>query len=178
MSGIKIEINADDTLTDLITELKEFAPKRLPRLIVREVLPPAQRYLDQQVNTRLRAYPPRRDKSRPFVWSFDKRKNERARRWFFANYPNGYTRTGALGRAWEGDVTYAKSGEISVYVANDTRGASYVYGAEQFNYKQVPGHVTTGWLNAGDDGADVVTDVAVFVNNRLEEVITDELRKL
>lgn len=179
MSGIVVEINADDTLLELAKELQEFAPKRLPKLIARSVLPPAQRYLDQQIDIRLRVYPPKRDPRRRFIWSLDPRAEQRARRWFFANYPDGYTRTGVLGRAWQGDITYStKTGDITTYVANNTRGASYVYGADQFNYQQVIGHVQTGWLNAGQTGADVVADATIFVNNRLEEVLTDELRKL
>lgn len=95
----------------------------------------------------LGAYPPERSLSRRFRWSNDPAANARARRWFFAHYPNGYTRTGKLGEAWKIGMSVSVAG-FSVTVINPAKAASYVYGSER--YDQVPGHADTGWPPSQD----------------------------
>ncbi|MBK8138361.1 MAG: hypothetical protein IPK52_21535 [Chloroflexi bacterium] len=69
----------------------------------------------------LGAYPPRRSLSRKFRWSNDPIANAKARRWFFANYPDGYSRTGELGRAWKVALSVTVAG-FSVSVGNPAKG--------------------------------------------------------
>lgn len=62
------------------------------------------RKYDPQMLAELR-YRPAQSKNglnsgRPFEWSLDRRANARARRYFFAMYPNGYKRTGKWERGW------------------------------------------------------------------------------
>lgn len=178
MSGITFEITGDDNLQTLARELREFVPKRLPRAIARDVIPPVERLLDRLIDERLRVYPPARGAGSPrFVWSYNAEKNARARRWFFANYPNGYTRSGLLGRAWLGDITY-QNDTLTTRVSNPSKAASYVYGSEPFNFEQVPGHARTGWLNSGTTAADVLLEVAIEIDKRLDETIDQELERL
>lgn len=178
MASITFEIDIDKALADLAKELREFVPKRLPRAISRKVIPPLERSLDRQIDDKLRVYPPRRNEgSPPFVWSFDAEKNARARRWFHARYPNGYTRTGTLSRAWLGEITY-KDNIITTRVENPEKAASYVYGGEPFDFVQVPGHSTTGWLNAGIEVPEVILDVAIELEIRLTDVIDEEIERL
>lgn len=80
----------------------------------------------------------------PFLWSFDPAANARARRWFFANYPEGYTRSGNFGRAWE--ITVAvKQAEVMLSVSNPTPGTRYIVGDFANGAGQIPGHRRTGW---------------------------------
>lgn len=174
----KIEIEATGpTASDLLTALKDLYPKRLPRRIARDVIPRNERLLDRLVDERLRPYP-RRVYHRPFRWSDDPRKNAKARRWWWANKRGPHQRTGALGRAWQADIVYTTAEQqVSIEVRNDAPGASYVYGAAEFGYQQVPSHRATGWLNIGTAGANVVLEVGVTVGSDIDDVIQDELTK-
>lgn len=178
MSGITFEITGDDNLQTLAKELREFVPKRLPRAIARDVIPPVERLLDRLVDERLRVYPPARGAgSPPFIWSFNPVKQALARRWWWANYPNGKERSGLLGRLWLGEITY-QDNTLATRVSNPSKAASYVYGSEQFNFEQVPGHARTGWLNSGNTAADVLLEVAIEIDKRLDETIDQELERL
>jgi hypothetical protein len=175
----RVDINvAGASAADLLTALKELYPKRLPRRIVRTIIPANERLLDRLVDEKLRPYPPRVRHS-PFVWSRDPQRNARARRWWFANRNGPHQRTGALGRAWTADVTYAPAEtQINVSVGNTSPGASYVIGAAAFDYAQVPSHAATGWVNIGTQGANVVLEVSIQIENDLRTVIDEELRRL
>lgn len=164
MTFIKFSLTTSDILGADFLELEKQAPKKVLRAINRKITPPLERALDRT----LRRYPPpRTPASPPFVWSYDKTKNERARRWFFANYPAGYTRTGALGRNWKSSIELAAGGVIEIAVENDSRAASYVYGSD--TYGQVPGHETTGWFNAADE----VTEYGLALEDDLLELWDD-----
>ena len=175
----KIDIEATSpSMSEIIQELQTLVPKRLPRRIAREVVPEMERALDRIVDNRLRKYPARVRHS-PFVWSRDPKKNARARRWWFANKRGIYQRTGALGRAWQSSVTYSPAeAQITVSVSNPAPGASYVFGAVEFGYAQVPSHAATGWVNIGVQGYTTVIEVGSIGEDKLRTVIEDELRRL
>lgn len=176
MSTIDITFSGESDLSGLIPDGKQFI-KRLERRVAREVIPPVERYLDRLIDQLMSEQPPRRTRnSPPFVWSLNPLKNARGRAGFFARYPNGYTRTGRMARAWTGSVEY-REGAVAVSLVNPSAGASYVYGAPQWNYEQVPGHVTTGWYNAGRRGQDVVLDAVIEFDQQLEAVLDAELTK-
>lgn len=176
MAGISFDITPDDDLTGLVIELREFVPKRLSRAIAREVIPEAQRKLDRKVDSILRPPAPPRGRNK-FVWSHDPVKNERGRRGFFARYPNGFNRTGQLGRDWQADITFQNS-VIETSIRNDNEGASYVYGSEAYNFVQVPGHKTTGWLNAGETVPDILLETQIEVERGVNLAIDQEIEKL
>lgn len=121
----------------------------------------------------LGAYPPRRSLSRKFVWSHDPIANARARRWFFANYPEGYTRTGALGKAWDVKMSVTVAG-FSVSIANPAKAASYVYGTD--SYPQIPGHAATGWQPAEDTFTEIASAAETLLIKELDTFITEILR--
>lgn len=85
---------------------------------------------------------------------------ERSRRWFFANYPEGYSRTGTLGESWGVKMSVTVAG-FSMEIGTDADAAQYVYGGEQF--RQVPGHFDTGWPNADDQ----FIELAVYAEKEL-----------
>lgn len=166
---IDFAIVTSNELTEALRELEREAPRRVFRRVTRDIIPPLERQLDRL----LRYEPPARTLGSPtFVWSFDPAKNARARRWFFANYPDGYTRTGAMAAAWESEISF-DNGETTIGVRNDTDGASRVYGSEQFS--QVPGHATTGWIPVAETieeiGAQLEQDVEALWIEVVEEFI-------
>ena len=118
----------------------------------------------------LGAYPPRRSLSRKFRWSNDPVANAKARRWFFANYPDGYSRTGELGRAWKVAMSVTVAG-FSVSVGNPAKAASYVYGSER--YDQVPGHADTGWQQAQDTFLEIAAAAEKLLLNELDGFIRE-----
>lgn len=154
-----------DLLAD-IEPLERQYPQKVYRAIARDALPPLSRALSRNVMR----YPPERDRSRKFVWSLDPAANARARRWFFANYPNGYTRTNKLAEAWSVDIYFFR-GEIIIELLNDLRGASYVHGSDR--YGQVPGHVTTGWRHVDT----IRGEYAELADNAVREVYDSFLTK-
>jgi hypothetical protein len=79
----------------------------------------------------------------PFVWSTNKVANDRARKWFFANYPQGYTRTGEFARGWQ--ITFNEGlNNISMSVSNSLPAAGYIVGNVRTGAGQIPGHARTG----------------------------------
>ena len=118
----------------------------------------------------LGAYPPRRSLSRKFRWSNDPVANAKARRWFFANYPDGYSRTGELGKAWKVAMSVTVAG-FSVSVGNPAKAASYVYGSER--YDQVPGHADTGWQQAQDTFLEIAAAAEKLLLNELDGFIRE-----
>lgn len=120
-----------------IRKLNREYGRKIIRGLTRKVLPEQERRILRVV----RMYPPRRD-ARPFIWSRDPVKQARARRWFYANYPNGYTRTRGMAKGWGLNVDLVGD-DVLINLANDNEGASWVHGSEDRG--QVPGHITTGW---------------------------------
>lgn len=168
MSGISISLDTSAPLADLLKSLTEYE-KRLNRAIARKVIPPLERDMDRSIQATLAKYPPARGLGSPkFVWSRDPIKNARGRRGFFARHPNGYKRTGELGRSWRAIVVF-KDGVILFTIENPSPAASYVYGLPP-TYGQVPGHVTTGWRNAGKTIPDILLDVAIRAEDQLKTV--------
>jgi hypothetical protein len=136
---IKFELSTSRQLGAGLLALEKQLPKKVLRHLSRKILPPLERQLDR----RLRREPPRRSPSSPhFVWSTHAAANARARRWFFAHYPEGYTRTGKMAKSWQLD-TLLQDGVIILQVAHPAKGSSYVYGSD--TYEQIPGHRITGW---------------------------------
>lgn len=118
----------------------------------------------------LGAYPPQRSLSRKFRWSNDPAANAKARRWFFAHYPDGYSRTGQLGKAWKVALSVTVAG-FSLSIGNPAKAASYVYGSER--YDQVPGHVDTGWQNSQDTFLDIAAAAEKLLLNELDGFIRE-----
>jgi hypothetical protein len=178
MTDINITLEGDDALADLARELRTLG-SRVNVRIARSVVPFVRERLAKDVATKLRPYPPRRRQGTAFVWSFDPAANARARRWFFANYPKGRARTGRLAASWRSGATYnSKDGTFTVSVGNSAPYASYVVGSEASGFQQVPGHVTTGWVNFGDVGQNVVLDAQIIAGERMERIINEEIGKL
>lgn len=75
----------------------------------------------------------------PFVWSLDPAANARARRWWFANFPNGRERTGKLAESYQVAITQG-DGIIAISVRNTAPYHQWVKGR-----RQIPGHLRTGW---------------------------------
>ena len=75
----------------------------------------------------------------PFVWSENHEANRRAQRWFFANYPNGYTRTGKLVQGYTVGVSESDDA-LSIFVRNPSKALRWVKGR-----RQIPGHRKSGW---------------------------------
>lgn len=70
-----------------------------------------------------------------------------SQRWFFANYPDGYTRTGRFGKSWR-LVIDLRPGGGSVRLGSNHKEASRIVGPlnpKQSKKRQVPGHRRTGW---------------------------------
>jgi hypothetical protein len=178
VAGIEIRVSVDDNLINLTHELRDFN-KRLDRGIARQVIPRAERELDRIISlARLDEQPPRRTRKSPkFIWSLDPKKNARARGWFFYHFPNGYERTGALAKNWKGTIIWRKN-ELTVAIGNIAPGASQVYGSPRHQWGQVPGHVTTGWFNAKNRLPRAVDMAAEFLENRLDEFVGEQLKKL
>jgi hypothetical protein len=83
----------------------------------------------------------------PFQFSEDAAANRRAQMWFFANYPDGYTRTGRFGKSWR-LVIDLRPGGGSVRLGSNHPEASRIVGPlnpKQSRKRQVPGHRRTGW---------------------------------
>lgn len=154
---LKVEIVFGEALVADIEALDDEVNKKLLRRIARDVLPPLERRLDRVLSYEP---PPRNVGSPKFVWSHNPAANARARRWFFANYPNGYTRTGDMAQAWIASIMLV-GGAIELSVENPAPGSSYVYGDD--SRSQIPGHRTTGWRQTDvmfqDIGADTEDDV-------------------
>jgi hypothetical protein len=96
---------------------------------------------------------PNRAATLPFVWSRNKTKNEKARRYYFAAIKRGeiqtsggrYVRTGAYGKSWT--ATSRKDGTRRIItVSTSYPVAKFIGGSFSRNRDfQIPGHKTTGW---------------------------------
>lgn len=179
----RVEVQAvGASVQDALKALNELYPKRLPRRIARDVIPPAERRLDALVDERLRKYPPRVYHT-PFVWSTNPARdwkgrtaNDRARRWWYKFKDGRHQRTGKLRAAWQTEIAYVPAEQsISVVVKNEAEGASYVFGSVEFNYQQVPSHVDTRWPNIGRVAPFIVNGIATSVRMEIDKVIRDEL---
>lgn len=86
-----------------------------------------------------------RNSDQPFRWSDDPIKDARGRAGFFARFPNGRERTGAMNEAW--DVLLERVGRgFHVIAQNPVNYLKWVVGTfdQRRNY-QIPGHARTGW---------------------------------
>jgi hypothetical protein len=105
----------------------------------------------------LRTYPSRAA-SLPFVWSRNKEKNEKARRWYFAAIRRGeiptsggrYQRTGEYAKSWTGKLL--KDGTTrTIRISNSYPAAKWIGGSFDRNRDfQIPGHKKTGWARSAD----------------------------
>jgi hypothetical protein len=130
------------------------------------------RRLRESILRRLRRSPPPRSGG-TFVWSHDPEANARARRWFFAHYPKGYTRTGKLPEAWDILISIARDG-LTVTIVNQARAASYVYGDE--DQAQIPGHAETGWFESADEVLEAGVMVERYLNDETDLILQEALR--
>lgn len=155
MSSLNIIIVADTgELEEFFRDVQDMPDAMLANLRTKQRSYQAR--LTRIAKSRLSAYPPAwQSRQNKFVWSKNPRKNERARRWWFANMPDSstgfYNRTGRTGQAWETVTAFeAKSGGmwIDVTIQNPLPHASYVYGYIKDNWQRVPSHEVTGWLSA------------------------------
>ena len=85
-----------------------------------------------------------RNSGQVFVWSENHEANRRAQMWFFANYPNGYTRTGKLAQGYTVGVSESDDA-LSIFVRNPSKALKFVKGR-----RQIPGHRRTGWARDED----------------------------
>ncbi len=141
---IDVSITTSESLVSDLKELERDFPKQVLRRVVRDVIPPLERRLDRVLANE----PPRRNAGSPtFIWSFNPAANARARRWFFAHFPKGYTRTGQMAKSWMSEI-FLDGDTIVISVTNPAPGSSFVYGDDARS--QIPGHATTGWPETDD----------------------------
>lgn len=168
MTDVKLTLEGSQRLTGLI----EFAQRGVGWRRFNARREAFRKRFERRALKVLGTYPPRRNLSRPFVWSNNPEANARARRWFFANYPNGYTRTGDMGKAWKVGLSVTVAG-FSVTVRNPADGASYVYGDDA--YRQIPGHAATGWFKSEDVFTDLAAqaerDLVTELDRFIEEIL-------
>lgn len=86
----------------------------------------------------------------PFRWSDDPEADERGRKGYFARFPNGRARTGALSDSWT--VRLQRVGAaFQLLVQTPLRYAKWVVGSfDQRRDWQIPGHRRTGWIPVRD----------------------------
>lgn len=165
---LKLSLSTSGRLADLVREAEAEAPKTVYRRASRDLLPPLERALDRILRHEPAA---RNESSPPFIWSTNPIKQRRAQRWFFAHYPDGYTRTHELVKAWKASIEF-EDGVVTVSVENPDDGASWVYGSD--TYGQVPGHTVTGWIPI----ADTITNITAEAEDGLEELWGNTLAEL
>ncbi len=101
----------------------------------------------------------------PFVWSYNPEKQNRARRWYFANVVKGkgggrYQRTHKLAKSWKILVKVDANGGM-IEAVNNAPGADYVIGD-----RQVPSHYLTGWPGPKEID-DILLKEAVILEDQL-----------
>lgn len=162
MIPVRATVIIDDDVFDALAVTMDAAPKRLrngaQRIVSRE---------GSKVLKELQAAP--EPSPLPFVWSLNPAKQERARRWYFANkVPKGrgrgkgrgrYRRTGTLKKAWKVRANLSDRNGLLV-LENDAPGAAFVYGP-----RQVPSHMATGWPEG--------EKVAFAASERLTDALID-----
>lgn len=154
MSLVNVRASVDLSPLDSVNQVVREAPalmRSYQKIRVRQA----------RVRIRDRFAAPENKPDLPFIWSYDKAAQGRARRWYFANkVPKGssggrYQRTGELEANW--DVQFIEDSAGGYFQAeNDARAALYVYGE-----RQVPSHYLTGWEEADkalQEEAAVMTD--------------------
>ena len=99
-----------------------------------------------------------------FVWSENHEANLRAQRWFFAHFPEGYTRTGKLAKGYTVGVSESDDA-LSIYVRNPMKALRYVKGK-----RQIPGHRNTGWRK--DD------EIFAFWRDRVREMTVKVVKRI
>jgi len=174
--GFKFNVEVGAWLPKLIQALSDpLGDPAVQQAINKRVMPLVRRRFAAVTDT-LRPYPPRRYWKRG-DWSNDPVKDAAGRRGFFARYPNGYTRTGALGRAWNSSAVYEPPANIVATIENPNVGASYVYGSEPFGYRQSPGHVRTGFQNFGTSFEPAVEAALGRIGDALNQSVADSILK-
>lgn len=169
MSDVRLSLEGSSQFTDLIT----FAQRGVGWQRFNARREAYRKKVERRALRVLGAYPPKRSLSRKFVWSQDPVRNAKARRWFFAHYPNGYERTGQLGRAWKVALSVTVAG-FSIGIGNPAKAASYVYGSE--DTAQVPGHITTGWPAAEDTFTDIAAAAETLLLQELDAFVEELTR--
>lgn len=164
---ISFSLTTNLRLADLVRDAQKQEQRVFYRRVNRQVIPRLERRLDRI----LRIEPAPRGLGSPkFIWSTNLAKQRKAQRWFFKHYPNGYTRTHDLSKAWETSIDF-KDGQLSISVENPSPGASFVYGSDE--YDQVPGHKTTGWIPIADTVVDVGAELEDDVQGAYEDTMGD-----
>ena len=174
MSALDISLDGEKSTQDLTKAVREFFPK-LYRGIVRDMLPPLQRTLDRVIDSKIRPYPPRNKVWGG--WSKDPEANARGRRGYYARHKGPYVRTGDMGKAWVGDITF-DDGLLETSIRNDSPGASYVFGDQPHGYEQVPGHKLTGWQPGNKLVEPEVLNFALEVDSTLDAYLDDYIERL
>ncbi len=84
---------------------------------------------------------------RPFQWSPDPKANARARAWFFANYPNGYKRTGKWERGWQSRFDTTRN-TFGFTIFGNGRDKEFTSGAMNRVERNRPiiGHLRSGYI--------------------------------
>jgi hypothetical protein len=134
--------------TRLLNNLKTLRdPKRINRMVARDVIPPVERRLDAVLST-----PAPARTAVKFIWSVDPAAHRRAQGWWFANLREGnipadgahYLRSNTIVKSWQTAIALVGNG-VNVSLVNTAPGSEFVYGSR--TQRQVPGHATTGWRN-------------------------------
>jgi hypothetical protein len=99
------------------------------------------------------------------AWSTDPAADARARRWWWANFPNGRQRTGSLNKRW---LFVLRGNRLSL--ENTNPAAAYVFSFAKTprarGGRPNPGHIRTGWPQASRQAASEVLGM-VIVDVRL-----------
>ncbi len=130
------DFTAIDSLTEFMAAFPELAVEVVEKAFKRDIEPDLLDELQYYPGPSLNSL----NSSQPFVWSVDPEANARARRWWFANFPQGRPRTNALADAYEVD-TLVGDGAIFMSVRNNKKYYKWVKGK-----RQIPGHARTGWV--------------------------------
>lgn len=166
---IDIQLSTNRKFADLVQGVEREAPQRVYRGVTRYIIPPIERVFDRVVRTE----PAERNAGSPkFIWSTNPIAQRKAQKWFFAHYPEGYTRTHQMVKAWEISIEFA-DGVITLSVFNPSPGAFFVFGDEE--HDPIPGHKTTGWRPIADTlvdiGAETEDAVAPLWGDTVEELM-------
>jgi hypothetical protein len=119
-----------------IDALKRFV-QQYPTLVAKEVRARFYGEIAQPMLEDFKHYPG--PAKHPFEWSSNPTANARARGWFFANYPQGYRRTGKLAQGYTIGVT-ENDDALAIFVRNPSKALKWVKGK-----RQIPGHKRSGW---------------------------------
>lgn len=127
----RVRVSIDDTVLKRLRDAIQSSPRDFYTVVSRQVLPAAQKRLDEALNT------PPGPVRYPFEFA-----SAKSRAYYFATHEPPYVRTGEI-LQWR-VILMAYSGQrVEMRFENPSPVAPYVFGP-----RQQPGHRNTGWKNA------------------------------